>query len=126
MAVKKEGPDASELFGADPNSGVRDPVPGPVAPADDDPIAPLGTELVSSPLNIGFHPNALAFASVDFDLPGGLHKAIRLTDDQTGIRMMYTSGFDIKQFEYINRIDVLFGWALQYEELGVVIGGSGV
>jgi len=95
-----------------------------VLPADGDPIAPFGTELISSPLNIGFHPNALAFASVDFDLPGGLHKAIRLTDDQTGIRMMYTSGFDISKFEYINRIDVLFGWALQYEELGVIIGGG--
>lgn len=83
----------------------------------------LGAASVVSPQNLAFHPDAFAFASVDLELPGGVHMAARKSDDQLGISMRFVAAYDIRTDLFIGRFDVLCGWATPRPEFAVRLPG---
>lgn len=94
-----------------------------VAPADLAVITPFGTEDGVSPQNLVFHRDAFAFASVPLILPGGTDMAAQISDPQLGISMTLVRDYDISEYEFPTRIDVVYGWVTQYPELACRVAG---
>lgn len=91
------------------------------SPANDAAITVLGTTGVVSPQGFAFHRDAIVLAMVDLEKPGGNAKYFQLQDEQTGISIMVTEGYDIMNFRTICRLDLLYGVAPFRKELGVRI-----
>lgn len=73
---------------------------------------------VTSPQNILFHKNAYTMAMVDLPLPEGVVFAGRASDGQAGLSIRIVKQYTINNDAIPTRVDVLFGWAPLYQELG--------
>lgn len=81
-------------------------------------IAGTTATAVVSPQNILFHRNAFALACADLPLPDGVHFAGRASDDQVGLSLRIVRQYTINNDAIPTRVDVLYGWAPLYQELG--------
>lgn len=73
---------------------------------------------VTSPQNILFHKNAYTLAMVDLPLPEGVVFAGRASDSEAGLSIRIVKQYTINNDAIPTRLDVLFGWAPLYQELG--------
>jgi hypothetical protein len=71
-----------------------------------------------SPQNLLFHRNAYTLAMADLELPEGVHFAGRASDKEVGLSIRIVRQYTINNDSIPTRIDVLYGWAPLYEELG--------
>ena len=72
---------------------------------------------VVSPQNIVMHRNAFTLAMADLELPEGVHFAGRASDKEIGLSMRVVRQYTINNDSIPTRVDVLYGWALLYQEL---------
>jgi hypothetical protein len=87
------------------------------SPADNAPVIIWGTTTVAnvaskvSPQNIGWQVDAVTLACVDLYVPeeGMGVKATRVSDEDLGLSFLFMSGFDMKTYSKLSRIDILFG-----------------
>lgn len=76
------------------------------------------TAAVVSPQNLLFHRNAYTLAMADLELPEGVHFAGRASDKQVGLSIRVVRQYTINNDSIPTRLDVLYGWAPLYQELG--------
>lgn len=95
------------------------------APLDNADITVIsGASGTTNKQNLGFHRDAFTFATVDMELPKGVHMAERITSKASGISLRAVQAYDINSDQMPLRLDVLYGWAATYEELAVRIQGG--
>ncbi len=73
---------------------------------------------VTAPQNIFFHRNAYTLAMADLELPEGVHFAGRASDKEIGLSIRVVRQYTINNDAIPCRLDVLYGWAPLYPELG--------
>lgn len=81
-------------------------------------IAATTATAVVSPQNILFHRNAYTLGCADLVLPEGVHFAGRASDKQVGLSLRVVRQYTINNDAIPTRVDVLYGWAPLYGELG--------
>lgn len=81
-------------------------------------IAGTTATAVVSPQNLMFHRNAYALACADLEVPQGVHFAGRASDKEVGLSIRVVRQYTINNDAIPTRVDVLFGWAPLYQELG--------
>lgn len=81
-------------------------------------IAGTTATAVVSPQNILFHRNAYTMAMADLELPEGVHFAGRASDKEIGLSIRVVRQYTINNDAIPTRLDVLYGWAPLYGELG--------
>ena len=86
-------------------------------------IASTTATAVTSPQNILFHRNAYTMASADLELPEGVHFAGRASDKDIGLSIRVVRQYTINNDAIPTRLDVLYGWAPLYQELGCRVAG---
>lgn len=87
------------------------------SPANNAAITVWGTGTVAnvasktSPQNMGWQPDSVTLACIDLYVPeeGMGVKAVRVSDDDLGISMVFMSGFDARVYSKLSRIDILYG-----------------
>lgn len=95
------------------------------APADNATITVTsGSSGASVKQNIGYHRDAFTFATVDMQLPKGVHMAERITSRASGISLRAVQAYDINTDQMPLRLDVLGGWATTYPELAARLQGG--
>ena len=77
----------------------------------------------ASPQGLAFHRDAIALAFADLDLPGGVDMAARAVDVEGGMSFRIVRQYTINNDALPARMDVLYGWASLYPELGVKVAG---
>jgi len=87
------------------------------APANNAAITVIGTASTTYRQNLLFHKNACALAMIQISRPEGAVEYATAYDDDTGLAICYTAGYDIMNFQSIKRLDVLWGTKLIYPEL---------
>lgn len=73
---------------------------------------------VLSPQSVLFHRNAYTVAMADLELPEGVHFAGRASDKEVGLSIRVVRQYTINNDSIPTRLDVLYGWAPLYQELG--------
>jgi hypothetical protein len=68
----------------------------------------------TTPMNLAFHKNAFALATVDLPLPKGVHYAERIVSKKLGISMRIVQAYDIVNSLFPLRIDILYGTCVLY------------
>lgn len=81
-------------------------------------IASTTATAVVSPQNLLFHRNAYTLAVADLELPEGVHFAGRASDKEIGLSIRVVRQYTISNDSIPTRLDVLYGWAPLYGELG--------
>lgn len=81
-------------------------------------IAGTTATAVSSPQNVLFHKNAYTLAMADLMMPAGVARAARAADPDLGLSIRVVSQYTINNDSLPTRLDVLYGWAPLYAELG--------
>lgn len=76
-----------------------------------------------SPQGIVLHRNKMALAFADLPLPRGVHEAARANDNQVGMSMRSVTQYTINNDALPTRMDVLYGYADLYRQLGLRIFG---
>jgi hypothetical protein len=71
-----------------------------------------------SPQNIMFHRNAYTLAVADLPVPEGVDFAGRASDEETGLSLRIVRQYTINNDALPTRIEILYGWAPLYQELG--------
>ncbi|HEX3163408.1 MAG TPA: P22 phage major capsid protein family protein [Pseudolabrys sp.] len=71
--------------------------------------------------NLAFTKQAMGLCMVELPLPGGLDMAYKVTHKNISIRFL--RGFDITNAQFISRLDILYGVAQYYDEMGVRLLG---
>jgi hypothetical protein len=74
--------------------------------------------VTASPQNVLFHRNAYTMACADLLLPEGVHFAGRASDKDVGLSIRVVRQYTINNDAIPTRLDVLYGWAPLYQELG--------
>jgi hypothetical protein len=92
------------------------------APAANADITPTATSQ-SGPQNLGFHKDAFTLVSADLPLPGGVDMAARAAHKDVGLSMRVVRQYTINNDALPTRIDILYGVAPLYRELGCRITG---
>lgn len=84
------------------------------------PISIAGTTAtaVVSPQNLLFHRNAYTLAVADLPVPEGVDFAGRASDEETGLSLRIVRQYTINNDALPTRIEILYGWAPLYQELG--------
>lgn len=72
--------------------------------------------------NFAMVPDAFTLATVDLDLPKGVHEAHRETMD--GVSMRMVTAYNVSSDQFITRFDVLYGYALIRPEWAVVVADA--
>lgn len=67
--------------------------------------------------NVAFHPDAFTLGMADLDLPGGVDKAARATDPDSGLSLRVVRDYDINDDVWPCRVDILYGVKAIYPEL---------
>lgn len=80
-----------------------------------------GATGTSHPNNIAFCKDAMGLVMVPLQMPRGMDMAAVETRD--GISIRFVRGFDIVNARFISRLDILYGVAKYYDELGVRLIG---
>lgn len=93
------------------------------SPASGAAITVLGAANTVSPLNLVHHRDAFVLGSADLELPGGVDKAARMSDPESGLSIRMVRAYDVVDDLYITRLDVLYGWALLYPQLACRVQG---
>ena len=73
--------------------------------------AAAGTQ---SPQAIAFSPQALTWACVNQEQPGGVDTVYFATDPKTGIQLRFIRQFEGRTNNFINRFDVLYAFGVPY------------
>lgn len=94
-----------------------------VLPAASAAITVLGAANAITPAHLAYHRDAFALACADLPLPGGVHKASRVSDKQLGLSVRMIQAYDITTDKFPCRLDVLYGWKTVYPELACRIQG---
>jgi hypothetical protein len=81
-------------------------------------IAATTATAVTSPQNILLHKNALTLACADLVMPEGVHFAGRAASKMNGLSIRIVRQYTINNDSIPTRLDVLYGWAQLYPELG--------
>jgi len=81
-------------------------------------VTPFNKTGAVSPQNLVFHKNAYTLATADLELPDGVHFAGRASDKQLGLSIRVVRQYTINNDSIPTRLDVLYGWAPLYPELG--------
>jgi acyl-CoA synthetase (AMP-forming)/AMP-acid ligase II len=76
------------------------------------------TGAIVSPQNLLFHRNAYTLACADLELPEGVHFAGSAADKDVGLSIRIVRQYTINNDAIPTRLDVLYGWAPLYQELG--------
>ncbi len=65
----------------------------------------------TSPQCMGWQNQAITLACVDLAMPGKQQgvEAVRASDDDLGLSILFMRGFDIRQYSNISRLDILYG-----------------
>jgi len=95
-------------------------------PATNATITPLSlplTTAVVSPQNLLIHRDCLTLAVADLELPDGVHFAGRASDEEIGLSIRVVRQYTINNDAIPCRLDVLYGWAMLYPELGCRVAG---
>ena len=80
--------------------------------------AAAGTQ---SPQNLAWSPQALTWACVNQEQPGGVDTVYFATDPETGIQLRFVRQFEGRTNNFINRFDVLYAFGVPYPQGGVRI-----
>lgn len=72
--------------------------------------------------NVVMVPEAFTMATVDLDLPRGVHEAHRESMD--GISMRMVSAYNVMSDQFITRFDILYGFAALRPEWAVVVADA--
>jgi len=92
------------------------------APAGDAPITNLGAVASTTyGQSLVFHRDAFTMATVDMELPQGVHYAAREVLD--GISLRVVGDYDIVNDQFIMRFDMLYGFLAQRPELACRVVG---
>jgi hypothetical protein len=65
-----------------------------------------------------FHRNAYTLAVADLPVPEGVDFAGRASDEETGLSLRIVRQYTINNDALPTRIEILYGWAPLYQELG--------
>lgn len=84
-------------------------------------IAGTTATAVVSPQNILFHKNAFTMVTADLELPGGVVFAGRASSKEINLSIRVVRQYTINNDQIPARLDVLYGWAPLYQELGTRI-----
>jgi hypothetical protein len=76
-----------------------------------------------SPQGAVLHRNKMALAFADLPLPRGVHEAARANDPDIGMSMRSVSQYTINNDALPTRMDVLYGFADLYRQLGLRVFG---
>lgn len=87
------------------------------SPADSAQLYVWGTATVAnvasmtSPQCMGWAKEAVTLACIDLAMPGKNQgvEAVRATDDDLGLSILFMRGFDIREYSNISRLDILYG-----------------
>jgi hypothetical protein len=93
------------------------------APAASAAITVLGTGGTVSPMNLAFHQDAFVLGCADLMLPGGVDRAARASDPDSGLSVRIVRAYDINNDVMPCRLDILYGWCAPYPELACRIQG---
>lgn len=74
-------------------------------------------------LNLAFHRDAFILGMADLMLPGGVDKAARVSDKESGFSVRMVRDYDIVNDMMPCRLDVLYGYSTPYAELACRIQG---
>jgi hypothetical protein len=80
-----------------------------------------GATTTSHPNNFAFTKEAMGLVMVPLPKPQGMDMSA--TETYKGISMRFVRGFDIVNAQFISRLDILYGVAKYYDELGVRLIG---
>jgi hypothetical protein len=78
---------------------------------------------VQSPQGLAWSPQALTWACVNQEQPGGVDTVYFATDAKTGIQLRFVRQFEGRTNNYINRFDVLYAFGVPYPQGAVRIEG---
>ncbi len=84
-------------------------------PADGAAIVVTGSASTEYPINMVYHKTAITLATADLIMPGGVDMASRQVHN--GISLRIVRAYDINNDKFPCRVDVLYGWKVQREEL---------
>lgn len=92
-------------------------------PADNAAITVMGTASATSVENIACHRDALTLACIELERVGGTEKCEVVTDKETGLSLRMIMDYDVINDRKIHRMDMMYGIAAPYPELGCRIRG---
>lgn len=78
---------------------------------------------VSGPQNLAFHRDAYTLVSADLPLPGGVDMAARAAHKDIGMSIRVVRQYTINNDALPTRLDVLYGHAPLYREMGCRVSG---
>jgi len=81
-------------------------------------VTPFNNTGTVSPQNIILHRNCETLACADLELPQGVVFAGRASDKELGLSIRVVRQYTINNDSVPCRLDVLYGWAMLYPELG--------
>jgi hypothetical protein len=81
-------------------------------------VTPFNNTGTVSPQNIILHRNCETLACADLELPAGVVFAGRASDKELGLSIRVVRQYTINNDSVPCRMDVLYGWAMLYPELG--------
>jgi hypothetical protein len=81
-------------------------------------VTPFNNTGTVSPQNIIIHRNCETLACADLELPQGVVFAGRASDKELGLSIRVVRQYTINNDSVPCRLDVLYGWAMLYPELG--------
>jgi hypothetical protein len=90
-------------------------------PTSSDVVTVVGSASTAFPHNLVFHEDAFAFATIDLEVPKGVHFAAREVKD--GISLRIVRQYDINNDNIPARLDVLYGYVTMRPELACRVIG---
>lgn len=93
------------------------------APANSANLTFAAGSAVSGPQNLAFHRDSFTLVSADLPLPGGVDMAARAAAKDVGISIRVVRQYTISNDALPTRLDVLYGFAPLYRELGGRVSG---
>jgi hypothetical protein len=81
----------------------------------------IGTLSTSYPRNLAFHKSAVALATADLEVPGGVDMGYRANMD--GLSLRFVRQYDATSDNFLARFDILYGVKVVRPEWGVVVYG---
>ena len=89
-------------------------------------ITVVGTEDLSYPQNMAYHPDCFALTMVPYARPKSAGQSVmwgQANDPQMGLSITISTGFNITTYLEVTRLDILYGWDTIRPELGLRITG---
>jgi hypothetical protein len=93
------------------------------APVNSANLTWAATSAVQGPQNLAFHRDAFTLVSADLPLPGGVDMAARAAAKDVGVSIRVVRQYTISNDALPTRLDVLYGMAPLYREMGGRVSG---